>query len=89
MNNDMRVWDLKVGDLFSFVVDPGNTTFEVIQHVPATPNREEYCRVKSLATGNVVIALCYEEVILATESFRERTPKIPDTVEVFLGMIGA
>ena len=87
MNSDTRVWDLRTGDVFRFVADAGSQQYEVLTYIPATDMRDEYWRVKNIVTGNVVVAMSYEEVELVLPA--SIAPEIPDTIEVFLAVIGA
>ena len=86
MNSDTRMWDLKAGDVFRFVANP-DWCFKVLERVPATDMREECWRIQNLLTGNVSLALYFEEVELLLPA--SIAPEIPDTIEVFLAMIGA
>ena len=86
MMNDTRMWDLKAGDVFRFVAYP-DWCFKVLEYVPATNMREEYWRVQNLLTGNISTALSCEEVELILPA--SVSPEIPDTIEVFLAVIGA
>ena len=81
------MWDLKAGDVFRFVAFP-DWCFKVLEYVPATNMREEYWRVQNLLTGNVSTALSYEEVEILIRAGRSAL-EIPDTIEVFLAVIGA